>query len=187
MDSETQSIVEKAREGDREAFGSLVRRYARLVNAAVYSMSQDRDEAEDIVQECFVKAWRSIGTLKEPGTFASWLVRIARNLALDRVRKRGMVMHEGEWEENAPDSRPGPEAEVASGETASKVREAVARLPEKHRAAVVMRFMEDMSHDEIEEAMGISDGMLRGLLARALAGLRKSLMHLAAAGEGRNQ
>lgn len=187
MDSETQSVVERARGGDREAFGLLVRKFGRAVYAAAYARLSDRDEAEDVAQECFVKAWGSISSLDQPGAFAGWLVRIAGNLAIDRGRKRAASPAGENGEESIPDPRPGPICNLEAEETASQVRTAVAELPEMHRTVVVMRFMEGMSYAEIEEALGITGGSLRGRLSRALSGLRRSLGHLTAAGKGRMQ
>ncbi len=187
MDSETQTIVELARGGDRNAFGSLVRKFSRLVYAAAYAQVADRDEAEDIAQESFVKAWRSIATLDDSRAFAGWLVRIASNLATDRGRKRSMAQPGEDWEEKIADHGAGPVGGLLEAETAVLVQEAVAGLPEKHRMVVVMRFMEGMNYAQIEEALGITGGALRGLLSRALAGLRKSLGHISAAGKDRLQ
>ncbi len=184
MDAETRHEVERAMAGDRTAFESLIRKYGRLAYARAYSLLQRREDAEDAVQEAFLKAYQKRTSLKDPEKFPGWLLSIAKNRALDAIRKRP-------WEPPVPKDGPsqperwrGPEALAQDGETRAKVLSAVASLPEPHRLAVTLRYLEDMPCKEIEKALSMTNGALRGILGRSLHSLRKALAPAFRPGEG---
>ena len=163
-----QELVLKAMSRDRDAFEELVRRYARLVWAHVYGLIRDPAWTEDLVQETFMRAWESVGELREPAAFRGWLLTTARRLA---------------WRHVEVNSRNGPAAEVegATGapidaeEARERVQAAIGRLPERYRLPVTMHFLNGMEYDAISRSLEMANGSLRGLIARGVQKLRAEL------------
>ncbi|MHC4777096.1 MAG: RNA polymerase sigma factor [Planctomycetota bacterium] len=182
MDEETRSHVEMARGGDRAAFEVLIRKYGRLVYAQAYSQIRRREEAEDVAQETFMKAFQARDQIRDPDKFPQWLLSIARNKAIDVMRKRvPLPLPEEGFNRPDPNAK-GPEQGAEAGELREKVFQAIDGLPERHRLAVTLRYLEGMDYKGIEEAMGITNGAVRGILGRTLQALRKSLKPLMKAG-----
>ena len=175
MDGQTRSEVEKARGGDSAAFEALIRKYGRLVYAQAYSQLRRREEAEDVAQETFMKAFQARDQIREPENFPQWLRSIARNKAIDVIRKR-VPLPLPEEGLNRPDpNAEGPELGAETGEMREKIFQAIDSLPERYRMAVTLRYLEGMDYKGIEQAMGITNGAVRGILGRTLQALRKSL------------
>ena len=147
----------------------IIRTQSRALFAIAYGILQNRQEAEDAVQDALVKAWKSRWRVREPEKLPAWLCMIARHRARDGFRKRQPV----------PISEQVPEiAESPATDTTALDRElhsALAELPELHRSALTLRYFEEMDYRSIEKLLGISDGALRGILGRSLATLRKQL------------
>jgi len=170
-------VVARALDGDRTAFTSLIRKYARLVYGQVYLILRDREETEDIVQETFIRAFQFRVRLRNPRRFSSWLLSIARNLARDVLRRRRTA--------NAvpvPDDAllsdvtiPGPRQLLESADRRQRVKDALAGLPNRYRTALTLRYVRGLGHQAIEQRMGISNGALRGILNRGLERLRTLL------------
>lgn len=175
MSDETHAETARALSGDREAFESLIRRYGRLVYAKAYSMLHHREEAEDIVQETFLKAWASRDSLKEPEKFPQWVVSIARNAALDLRRKRAPLPMPDEGGDVPDPGLPDPSRALEAEEVRRRIFAALSELPEHYRLAVTLRYMEGMDYEGIKKAMGITNGAVRGILARTLQTLRRTL------------
>lgn len=169
-----QHVVAQARAGSREAFETLVRSSARLVFCEIIVRIRDRALAEDLTQETFLKAWRSIASLEDPARFRGWLLTVARSVTTDHLRRwHPEVTGLEELDPAAPES---------SGEVAPEHREqqqaalhALGELPERYRVALALRYLSGNSHAEICQQMGTSDGALRGLLNRGLLMLRDQL------------
>ena len=175
MDLDLPQIIERTLAGDSEAFELLIRAYSRLVFAQVYSILHHRQETEDIVQETFLKAYKTLWRLRQPEKFQSWLLSIARNRALDAIRRRKMdplPENIGEIPEEVTENR---EQLMEKMEFHAKVRQAVSCLPEHHRLAITLRYLEGMDYQAIQETMGLTNGALRGILGRAVGTLRKTL------------
>ena len=153
---------------DRSSFEELVRAHARIVWAAVYGVVRDPAWTEDLVQEAFLKAWESLGDLKEPEAFRPWILTTARRLAWRRAELLGRP-------------NPAPREEAASdgpmdGEEArEKVRDALGRLPEQYRIPVTMHLLNGMNYVDIGRRLGMKNGSLRGLIARGTKKLRAEL------------
>ena len=166
MDANEREVYQAAIHGDREAFEMIIRTQSRSLFAIAYGILQNREEAEDAVQDALVKAWKSRWRVRNPEKFPAWLCMIARHRARDVLRKR----------------RPVPVSEIPehteTTHTISLDRElhsALASLPELHRAALSLRYFEEMDYATIENRLGLSNGSLRGILGRALATMRKQL------------
>jgi RNA polymerase sigma-70 factor (ECF subfamily) len=169
-DASEYAIYRAAIQGDREAFEMVIRSMSRNLFAIAYAILQSREEAEDVVQDTFVKAWKSRWRIRDHAKLPAWLATIARHRARDLARKR------------RPDPLPENFEAVEVGETAGgiadldgEVRSALAQLPELHRAAVTLRYFEDLDYGTIEQTLGLTNGALRGILGRALGLMRKRL------------
>jgi RNA polymerase sigma-70 factor (ECF subfamily) len=159
--------VRAARGGSRDAFTQLIRRHARLVWAHLAGMVRDPAWVEDLCQETFLRAWKSIRTLQEDASFRAWLLSIARRLCWDfeqRERRRP-----GIEERAAP---PGPGTDEDRGE---RVRRALGELPERYRLPLALHYLEGMDYAEIGRQLGVTNGSLRGLMARGMKQLRDGL------------
>ncbi|MBT4817667.1 MAG: sigma-70 family RNA polymerase sigma factor [Lentisphaerae bacterium] len=162
--------------GDVNAFEELVRVYADVVYAQAYVILNSHPESEDVVQDAFLKAYTFRSTVKKPESFKAWLLSITRNLARDAVRRRREHLPLGgapELAAAAPVRHPTWGLEQA--ERREMLLKALVQLPRRHQEAVSLRYLEHLDHRSIERRMGISNGALRGLLNRGLAGLRRRL------------
>jgi RNA polymerase sigma-70 factor (ECF subfamily) len=166
MDASEREQYRAAIHGDREAFEMIIRTHSRTLFAIAYGILQNREEAEDVVQDSLVKAWKLRWRVHDPEKFPAWLSMIARHRAHDVFRRRRPLPFTHETSEaNTPDT-------VAMDE---QLHSALAALPELHRAAITLRYFEEMDYRTIEHTLGLTNGALRGILGRALASMRKQL------------
>jgi RNA polymerase sigma-70 factor (ECF subfamily) len=172
MDSSDDAIYRAAIKGDRDAFETVIRASSRNLFAIAYGILQNREEAEDVVQDTFVKAWKSRWRVRDPAKLPAWLATIARHRARDLARKRRPepLPENFEASELVEFQNPGQKADL-DGE----VRSALAQLPELHRVALSLRYLEDLDYGTIEQTLGLTNGALRGILGRALGLMRKRL------------
>ncbi|HMB71240.1 MAG TPA: sigma-70 family RNA polymerase sigma factor [bacterium] len=162
----------RARRGDREAFGRLVRCYQRRIHGLGVRLLRDRDEADDLVQETFVRAWRALGRFDPERPFLPWLIRIATNRAMSllEIRRRRPTEELGD---SIPDSGPSPQEEAERKRLHREVRREVDCLPEDQRVVLILRASEDLSYREIAEVLGVPIGTVMSRLSRARETLRK--------------
>lgn len=168
MEPGERELYRAAIQGDRDAFEMIIRTHSRHLFAIAYGILQNREEAEDAVQDALVKAWKSRWRIRDPEKFPAWLCTIARYRARDVFRKRRPTPSSDEIEPVAsasPDPFP----------LDAQLHSALATLPELHRTALTLRYFEELDYRSIEKLLGISDGALRGILGRSLAALRKQL------------
>jgi RNA polymerase sigma-70 factor (ECF subfamily) len=165
---EEQDCIQRSQAGDRVAFEDLVRANARLVWASVYGLLRDPAWAEDLVQETFLRAWESIGELKEPGAFRGWILTIARRLAWRHAEVQGRPLPAAA--EAGPSELPADPEEVRE-----RVREALESLPERYRLPLTLHFLNGMEYEAISRSLGMANGSLRGLIARGTKRLRGEL------------
>ena len=155
--------------GDRKAFEMIIRMHSRPLFAIAYGILQSREEAEDVVQDALVKAWKTRWRVRDPEKFPAWLATIARHKAHDIFRKRRTVPLSEQLIEPV-------ESEPANTTPLDQqLHSALAALPELHRAALTLRYFEEMDYRTIENTLGLTNGALRGILGRALASMRKQL------------
>jgi len=187
-EADTQLIV-RAREGDLSALAVLFERYHGLVERFVANMVLNRDDAEDITQECFVRAFENLGRFRDQCRFTTWLLRIAVNLCTDRARMRA---RRGSLEDReAADgllwmtaSREGDPVENLEHERrADAVRRALNGLPEHHRMMIVLRDVEEKSYEEIMTILKCTYGGAKLRVLRARRALRDRLKPLLEVGE----
>src|SRR5207302_6186573 len=172
MDANEREQYEAAIHGDREAFEMIIRTHSRTLFAIAYGILQSREEAEDVVQDSLVKAWKTRWRVRDPEKFPAWLATIARHRAHDIFRKRRTVSLSTTIDEVIEASSA---SEPNGSELDQQLHSALATLPEVHRAALTLRYFEEMDYRSIENILGLSNGALRGILGRALAAMRKQL------------
>jgi RNA polymerase sigma-70 factor, ECF subfamily len=168
MEANEREQYRAAIHSDREAFEMIIRAHSRALFAIAYGILQNREEAEDAVQDALVKAWKSRWRVRDPEKFPAWLCMIARHRARDVFRKRRPISVS-----ETPET-----TELESTNTSGLDRQlhsALAALPELHRAAISLRYFEEMDYATIESRLGLTNGSLRGILGRALATMRKQL------------
>jgi len=168
MDASEREQYRAAIHGDREAFEMIIRAHSRTLFAIAYGILQNREEAEDVVQDSLVKAWKTRWRVRDPEKFPAWFATIARHRAHDIFRNRRTVSLEEVIE-------PSLVTQTDDSILDQKLHSALAELPELHRAALTLRYFEEMDYRTIENTLGLTNGALRGILGRALASMRKQL------------
>jgi RNA polymerase sigma-70 factor (ECF subfamily) len=172
------ALVLASQAGDRKAFEQLVRRTARLVFARLYLETRRSREAEDLVQETFLTAWRSIRQVTDPAGFRTWLLAIAKTVAIDAARhdgrkKRSGVRISGEVLDRMPSTSAGPLEAVTAEESRQAVLKLLAEMPEEYRMPLMLRYLHDFDYDTIGQQLGLTNGSLRGMLNRGMTMLRQ--------------
>ncbi len=182
--------VAQARAGDSGAFRILVERHSRNLFRLAYRMTGHQQDAEDVVQETFLRAYRQLSKFDDRASFGTWLYRIAANCSLDliRVRKRRSEHLEPAPEEGAPDpvqslpdTAPTPDRLAMSGEVERKVATVLNSLSEMERTAFVLRHYEGMCIDDIGRTLGVQPNAAKHSIFRAVQKLRRALEPLVTA------
>lgn len=167
-------LLERFAKGDQSAARLLTERHLGRVLAVAGRMLNDAAEAEDVAQEAMLRAWRIAPDWRNQGArFSTWLHRVALNLCHDRLRKRRPALFDEAPE--IEDPTPSAQARLESNESAGALRDALSRLPERQRAAILLRHYEEQSNPEIAEALSISVEAVESLLARGRRALKALL------------
>lgn len=170
--------------GHGDAFAALVERYDRAVYHLSYRTLRDREEARDVTQETFFKAYRSLRTFKPGAKFSTWIFAIAYHACCDRLARRKRYSNE-QFPERA-DPAAGPERETIAADEAQRLHGAIALLPVKYRTVITLYHLQGRQYDEIAKVLGIPIGTVKTHLFRAKEQLRLLLNEGAAgAHEGR--
>jgi len=184
MDATDQQIVEAVLEGEQHRFAELVTRYQRPIVSYVYRMLGQYDDAVDLSQDVFLKAYAALASYRPQYPFPAWLFRIARNAAIDALRRRRLATvpldqplqtDEGPLTREFAGDDPGPERAFLDQEFEGRIAAALARLPEKYREPLVLRHAAEMSYEEISEALELPLGTVKTRIFRAREALRGSL------------
>lgn len=177
-------LVKLSRRGDRQAFEELVELYKDKIYHLAYRMLGSRGEAEDIVQETFLRVYTNLDRYDENQKFSTWIYRIGTNLCIDRLRKRKPTysldadMPEGDgadWYSMLPSEEETPEEELVLSETQQQIRKAIETLPSKYKSVVVLRYLHDMSLQEISEVLKMPVTTIKTRVHRGREYLRKKL------------
>lgn len=174
---EDRALVEACIAGQRDAFDQLVERHRRAVYQLCYRFAGNHEDASDLAQEVFVRAYRGLGRFERRASFSTWLHRIALNVCLDRVSSRRpphAPLDEVAREANRARDDDPAEA-LLRAERIARVRAAIARLPRKQRTTLILRMYRELSHEEIARILGSSVGAAKANLFHALANLKKLL------------
>lgn len=177
--------LKKAAAGNADAFEQLVVKYQAAVYNLCLRMTGDPEDAADMTQESFLKAWRSLDSFQGNAAFSTWLYRLASNTCLDHLRsvKRksqlSLVIEDTEGEEQTlevPDSAPSPEEQVIELEEHSILNEALQSLDYEQRQILILRAVNGLSYTEIAQVLKLKEGTVKSRLARAREQLRKKLL-----------
>ncbi len=168
-----QELVRACQRGEREAFDRLVQRYQREIYRLCYRYLNNHEDASDLAQEAFLRAWKAIGRFRGQSSFSTWLYRIAVNACLNHRALRRPPMRE--LPESLADPAPGAQVHVELDDEARRVRQAVSRLPQKQRAALILKVYRELTHEEVAEILGTSVGTAKSNLFHALGNMRRLL------------
>ena len=170
------SLIAASIEGRRDAFDVIVERHRRTVYQVCYRFVSNHEDASDLSQESFVRAWRGLNTFKGQSALSTWLYRIAVNVCLNRVSVKTPPTDPIESWDRFEDTRvEGAQAALLREERAATVRKAIASLPKKQRATLILRTYHDLSHQQIADILGSSVGATKANFFHALANLKKLL------------
>lgn len=184
------ALVERTQGGDPLAFEELMRRHYERTYAVIVRMVHDNEKARDLTQECFLRAWRSIGTFARESSFFTWLYQISRNLVISEARRERARPRIKLSIDSAPgDADDGgridpeasgisPDGSVLSGERRAALLDAIANLPPDFREVIVLRDVEDLSYEELAQMLEIPVGTVRSRLFRARAELKSRIADL---------
>ena len=183
--TDEQVLVQAARQGDIGAFEELVKRYDRNVFRIANHITQNREDAEDVVQDAFLKAYQNLGQFQGQSKFYTWLVRIAVNEALMRLRRRrpermvsldeDVKTEEDSMPREIADWTPNPEQQYNQAELKDILSRTIQGLPTSFRTVFVLRDVEGLSTEETAEALGLSIPAVKSRLLRARLQLRERL------------
>ncbi|MEQ6390575.1 RNA polymerase sigma factor SigW [Bacillaceae bacterium S4-13-58] len=179
--------IKEVKKGDQSAFEDVVSFYQNKVYQICYKMLGNSHEAEDVAQEAFLRAYMNIHSYDEQRKFSTWLYRIATNLSIDRIRKKkpdfyldaevkgaeGLNMYS-----RISADQPLPEEEIESLELQEYLQKEILSLPEKYRAVIVLRYLDELPLQEISEILDIPVGTVKTRVHRGREALRKKLRHL---------
>ena len=164
--------VRLAQQGDRAAYGALVRHHQDRIYRHLLRLTGSHEDALELAQEVFIKAWEALPAWRPDAQFHTWLYRIASNVALDALRRRKVVQFVAlDDDYDAPADAPGPEAQLQAKQRMLALDAALARLTPEHREIVLLREVEALSYGELSAVLGIDEGTVKSRLARARAAL----------------
>lgn len=174
-DQDDMALVAAAVAGHRDAFDVIVERHQRAVYQVCYRFVGNHEDASDLAQEAFVRAWRGLGRFKGHSALATWLHRIAVNLCLNRISVKPLAVEPIADDRFVDERAEDPHAGLRRDERARAVRRAIERLPRKQRATVILRAYQELSHQQIADILGSSVGAVKANFFHALANLRRAL------------
>lgn len=171
-----QELVARTLAGEPTAFDVLVERHRRTVYHVCYRFTPNHEDASDLAQDVFVRAWRGLARFKGEAAFSTWLYRIAVNACLNKVSARAVALEPIDDPDRFEDERADrPGAALLRGERADAVRQAIRALPPKQRATLVLRVYHELSHQEIARVLGSSVGAAKANFFHALGNLKRLL------------
>ncbi len=184
MELVEKQLAKKAKSGDRQAFTELIDIYKDRIYHMAYRMVNNREEAEDIAQETFIRVYSNLDRFDEAYKFSTWIYRIATNLCIDRIRKKkaqfsldeSLDGEEGlDGYSRLATNQLTPEMEVVQGELQNEVQHAIQSLPSKYRSIVILKYLQDLSLAEISEITNLPISTVKTRIHRGRETLRKKL------------
>jgi len=170
------AIVQKALKGNQEAYTVLLKKYRGTIFSLVYRMVKSKDEAEDLVQETFIKAFSALSSFNDEYAFSTWLFKIASNNCIDYLRKKRLQTlsidkpvesKDGQIVKEYPDPIETPEKRLIAHEKTSIIDIAIDSLPKKYRMVIIMRHKEEKSYEEIADELNLPLGTVKARIFRA--------------------
>ena len=188
-DDVIESLIARCLKGDELAWEQVVRQYWRKVFNVAYKFVGKHDEAEDLTQDIFLKIFRSLDTFDRRANFQTWLISISRNLCIDHYRsvrkEREAIDHDVDANELSPASHdPSPVAALEHQDRVELLKEAMSALPETLRTAVLMRDIQELSYQEIADALRLPEGTVKSRINRGRTELARQIRRLHAARSG---
>jgi RNA polymerase sigma-70 factor (ECF subfamily) len=187
MEEVVKKRIKQVLKGNKNAFEEIVEMYKDKVYQLCYRMLGNKHEAEDAAQETFIRAYMNLNSFNLKMKFSTWLYRIATNLCIDRLRKKkpdyyldadiagteGLTMYS-----QIPAETVLPEKEVESMELREQIQEEIEKLPDKYRAVIILKYIEDLSLNEISEILGMPLGTVKTRIHRGREALRNQLRYV---------
>lgn len=181
MAKSDQEIIEKVLAGDKRAYAELVNRHKDRAMTLAMRMLKNREEAEEALQDAFLRAFNALGRFEWRSSFATWFYRIVYNVCSTSLSKRGEDVHvslndtEKEMKQELRSSDPGPQVQLESSDIREVVTEEINRLPATYSGVVTLFFLQEMSYEEIVNVTGLPLGTVKARLFRARLILQKEL------------
>ena len=184
MDTE---LVRKAAAGDSDAFEQLVLSYEKPIYNLCLRMCGNADDAMDLTQETFLKAWRSLGSFRADAAFSTWLYRLCSNLCIDHLRREQkrkilpLQVEDSDGDErplDVPDPAAGPEERLSAQEDRQQVAAALQSLEPEYREALTLRVLHDLSYADIAAVLQVREGTVKSRIARAREKMREAMQKL---------
>jgi RNA polymerase sigma-70 factor (ECF subfamily) len=181
---EDQRLIKLAREGDQKAFETLLKKYRNLVYHVMIKMVRNPQEAEDLSQEAFIKAFNALSSFNEEFAFSTWLMKIATNNCIDYLRKKKLRTYsidepiqykEEQVQIELPDHDPTPEKTLLNEERSKLINGAIQSLPPRYRHVIVLRHQEEKSYEDIAEILKLPLGTVKARIFRAREMLNKRI------------
>ncbi len=168
-----QALVDAVLAGEATAFDEIVERHRRSVYQVCFRFVNNHEDASDLAQETFVRAWKGLRNFKGESALSTWLYRIAVNVCLNRVTAKRVATEPLESDRFIDTKAEAPGTRLIREERAEAVRRAITQLPDKQRATLILRAYHEMSHQEIADVLGSSVGAVKANFFHALANLKK--------------
>lgn len=175
-------LIEHLKNGDEFIYKYVYDQYSQMVFSVCFRMTGNKEEAEDAVQDVFIKLFNSINTFREESKLSTWIYRIALNICINRSRRKKLVSilslnyFEEKGENEMATEKQTPEDELDKSEIQNIVQAAIDRLPAKQKTAIILSRYEELSYNEISKVMGLSISSVESLLFRAKENLAKKLI-----------
>ena len=183
-DHREKELIAKAKQGDMQAFEELILKHEKIVYNVALRMMNHSEDAKDISQEVFLKAYRNIKNFDERSMFSTWLYRITTNTCIDEMRKRKgkqsysleeeLENEDGSMQRQIADEGDTPEESLMRGEEKGEILQALDTLSEEHRAAIILRDVKGLSYEEISEIIELPMGTVKSRISRARNQLKKN-------------
>lgn len=178
-----QELLQRARDGDQEAFGELVRLYEKKVYALTLRMCKNPEDAAEAAQEAFLAAWQGLKFFRGESSFSTWLYRLASNASVDLLRREqrhkagaGPSLNDEDTFIDVVDDAPSPQLAAERSELRKQIEEGLQALTPEHRTVLVLREMHQLSYDEIAAALDLDTGTVKSRISRARKQLRNILL-----------
>lgn len=171
-----ENIIARARRGDADAFEQLVVAYRDQVFRLALRMCGNEADADEVAQEAFLSAWKALPNFRGDSRFSTWLYQLTSHAAIDLMRReKRQIAAEDIAEVSAPDPGPSPQQQAERSETRQAVRDAMGQLSPEYRQIVVLRFLQELSYEEIGAVLKLPPGTVKSRLNRAKAQLKEIL------------
>lgn len=181
---EDQKLISLARGGDQKAFETLLKKYRNLVYHVMFKMVRNPQEAEDLCQEAFIKAFNALSSFNEEFAFSTWLMKIATNNCIDYLRKRKLRTYsideplqykDEQVQVELPDHDPTPDKQLLNEERRKLINQAIQSLPPRYRHVIILRHQEEKSYEDIAEILKLPLGTVKARIFRAREMLNKKI------------